>query len=163
MNCLCELLRCCDAQIDNVCNQRLKMIDKCDNEMLDFVIKEIIKTFLFIYDIIIKNFKSYNQVLKILNYFYRITDHDCFNDDKFTWWNGIIDSLSFFSKLHIPAMRIHRYFLEGNSRCFDLTFDNKRRSRFCLYLFWFRCMDHYEWFRVIRMTLMILIELLNWE
>ena len=163
MNYLYELLRCYDAQIDSVCNQRLKMIDECDNEMFNFVVKEIIEVFSLIHDIIIENSESCNQVLKILNCFHRVTDYNCFDDDKFIWWNGIIDNFSFLSELRVSVMRIHHYFLEDNSRCFDFTFDDKKRSRFCLYLFWFRCMSYYEWFKVIRMTLMILIELSNWE
>ena len=59
------------------------MIDEYDNEMLDFVVKEIIKTFLFVRDIVIESFESCNQVLKILNYSHRVVDHDCFDDDRF--------------------------------------------------------------------------------
>ena len=70
MNYLYKLLRCCDARIDNVCNQRLKMINKCDNEMFNFVVKKTIETFPFIHDIVIESFESCNQILKILNCLY---------------------------------------------------------------------------------------------
>ena len=84
MNYLYELLRYYDAQIDNIYNQRLKMIDECDNEIFNFVVKKIIEAFSLVHDIIIENFESYNQVLKILNYSHQIVDHDYFDDDRFT-------------------------------------------------------------------------------
>ena len=84
MNCLCELLRRCDAQIDSVCNQRLKVIDECDSEMFDFVVKETIEAFSLVHDVIVESFESCSQILKILNYPHRVADHDCSDDGKFT-------------------------------------------------------------------------------
>ena len=135
MNYLYELLRCCDARINNVCNQRFKMIGECDNEMFNFIVKEIIETFSLVHDVIIESSESCNQVLKVLHCPHRVAGRDCCDDGRFTWWNGIIDSLSFLPELHVSMMRIHHCFLENNSRCFGFTFDDKRRSRLCLCLF----------------------------
>ena len=84
MNCLYELLRRCDAQIDSVCNQRLKVIGECDNEMFDFAVKEIIEAFPLVHDIVIESSELCNQVLKILNCPHRVADHDYSDDDRFT-------------------------------------------------------------------------------
>ena len=84
MNCLCELLRRCDARIDSVCNQRLKVIGERDSEVFDFAVKKIIETFSLVHDVIIESSESCNQVLKILNCLSRIADRGCFDDDRFT-------------------------------------------------------------------------------
>ena len=104
MNCLYQLLRCYDARIDNVNNKRFETIGERGDEEFDFAVEEIIEIFLFIHDIIVKSFESCNQILKILDYQNRIIDRDCFADDEFTWWNGIIDDFPFLSEFYILTM-----------------------------------------------------------